>query len=41
MDKEKNQFYAIDFAITDISHSRTIIELEGKQTDEVLKKDVH
>ena len=27
-----------DFAITDLSYSRTIIELEGKQTDEVLKK---
>ena len=38
MDKEKNQFYAIDFAITDISHSRTIIELEGSLVNEVLKK---
>ena len=28
----------IDFAITDISHSRTIIELEGSLVDEVLKK---
>ena len=38
MDKEKNQFYAIDFAITDISHSRTIIELEGSLVNEILKK---
>ena len=27
-----------DFAITDLSHSRTIIELEGKNLKEVLKK---
>tara|TARA_B110001450_G_scaffold228577_1_gene228635 strand:- start:211 stop:798 length:588 start_codon:yes stop_codon:yes gene_type:complete len=27
-----------DFAITDLSHSRTIIEIEGKNTKEVLKK---
>ncbi len=38
MDKEKNQFNEIDFAITDISHSRTIIELEGSLVNEVLKK---
>ena len=35
---EKKKFDEQDFAITDLSHSRTIIELEGKQTDEVLKK---
>ena len=35
---EKNKFDDQDFAITDLSYSRTIIELEGKQTDEVLKK---
>ena len=38
IDKEKNQFNEIDFAITDISHSRTIIELEGSLVNEVLKK---
>ena len=38
---EKKKFDEQDFAITDLSYSRTIIELEGKQTDEVLKKDVH
>jgi len=38
MDKEKNQFNEIDFAITDISHSRTIIELEGSLVNEILKK---
>ena len=36
--KEKKQLSEIDFAITDISHSRTIIELEGDLVDEVLKK---
>ena len=36
--KEKKQLSEIDFAITDISHSRTIIELEGNLVDEVLKK---
>ena len=35
---EKKKFNEQDFAITDLSYSRTIIELEGKQTDEVLKK---
>ena len=35
---EKKKFNEQDFAITDLSNSRTIIELEGKQTDEVLKK---
>ena len=36
--KEKKQLNETDFAITDISHSRTIIELEGNLVDEVLKK---
>ena len=38
IEKEKNQFNETDFAITDISHSRTIIELEGSLVNEVLKK---
>ena len=38
LEKEKNQFNVADFAITDISHSRTIIELEGNLVNEVLKK---
>ena len=33
-----NQFKDTDFAITDLSHSRAIIEIEGKETIEVLKK---
>ena len=36
--KEMNQFDELNFAITDISHSRTIIEIEGDLVDEVLKK---
>ena len=31
-------FNEIDFAITDLSHSRAIIELEGENSKEVLKK---
>ena len=31
-------FKETDFAVTDLSHSRTIIELEGKDAKEVLKK---
>ncbi len=31
-------FKDTDFAVTDLSHSRTIIELEGKNAKEVLKK---
>ena len=31
-------FPAIDFAVTDLSHSRAIIEIEGKYSIEVLKK---
>ena len=38
IEKEKNHFNDTDFAITDISHSRTIIELEGSLVTEVLKK---
>ncbi len=33
-----DQFKDTDFAITDLSHSRAIIEIEGKETLEVLKK---
>jgi len=33
-----NNFKETDFAVTDISHSRAIIEMEGKDTIEVLKK---
>ena len=33
-----NEFKDTDFAITDLSHSRGIIEVEGKETIEVLKK---
>ena len=35
---EKKQFKEENFAITDISNSRTIIELEGNLVNEVLKK---
>ncbi len=38
IEKEKKQLSEIDFAITDISHSRSIIELEGSLINEVLKK---
>ena len=38
LEKEKNQFNEAEFTITDISHSRTIIELEGNLVNEVLKK---
>ena len=33
-----NKFKDTDFALTDLSHSRAIIEIEGKETIEVLKK---
>ena len=33
-----DNFKETDFAITDLSHSRAIIEIEGKDTIEVLKK---
>ncbi len=38
IEKEKKQLKETEFAITDISHSRTIIELEGNLVNEVLKK---
>ena len=31
-------FKEIDFAITDLSHSKAIIEIEGQEVKEVLKK---
>tara|TARA_Y100000590_G_scaffold456254_1_gene606483 strand:+ start:873 stop:1460 length:588 start_codon:yes stop_codon:yes gene_type:complete len=37
-DNIKKIFSESDFAITDLSHSRTIIELEGENSKEVLKK---
>ena len=37
-EKEKNQFNEAEFSITDISNSRTIIELQGNLVNEVLKK---
>ena len=33
-----NEFKDTDFAVTDLSHSRAIIEIEGQETIEVLKK---
>ena len=36
--KVKNKFNESDFAFTDLSHSRAIIELEGKNIKEVMKK---
>ena len=37
--KEINKlFINTDFAVTDLSHSRTIIELKGKNSKEILKK---
>ena len=37
-DTFKNDFSDKDFAITDLSHSRTIIEMEGSLVREVIKK---
>ena len=37
-DTFKNEFTDKDFAITDLSHSRTIIEVEGNLAREVIKK---
>jgi len=34
----EKKFNALDFAVTNLSHSRAIIELEGSNTKEVLKK---
>ena len=36
--EDLNNFKETDFAITDLSHSRSIIELEGEMVYEVLKK---
>lgn len=36
--QEEKKFDDKNFALTDISHSRTIIEIEGNLTDEVIKK---
>ena len=37
--KNMNQLFKVtDFAITDLSHSRAIIELEGENSKEILKK---
>ena len=33
-----NKFNESDFAVTDLSHSRAIIEIEGKNSREILKK---
>ena len=33
-----DKFKEADFAVTDLSHSRAIIEIEGQETIEVLKK---
>ncbi len=37
-DKIQELFSANDFAVTDISHSRSIIEIEGNNVKEVIKK---
>ena len=34
----EEKFHSNDFAVTDLSHSRAIIEIEGKYVKEVLKK---
>ena len=36
--KNEKQFDEVNFAITDLSHSRTIIEIQGDLVNEVLKK---
>ncbi len=36
--QEEKKFDDKNFALTDISHSRTIIEIEGNLTQEVIKK---
>ena len=38
LNKILEEFKNTDFAVTDLSHSRAIIEIEGKNTKEVLKK---
>ncbi len=37
-DELKNNYFSSDFAVTDISHSRSIIELQGSNAKEVIKK---
>ena len=34
-------FKETDFAVTDLSHSKAIIEIEGEETKEVLRKNKH
>ena len=38
LNKILEKFKDTDFAVTDLSHSRAIIEIEGQNTKEVLKK---
>ena len=38
LNKIKEVFNETDFAVTDLSHSKTIIQIEGKDVKEVLKK---
>ena len=38
LNKILDEFKDTDFAVTDLSHSRAIIEIEGQNTKEVLKK---
>ena len=38
MENIQKTFYENTFAVTELSHSRTIIELEGKNSKEILKK---
>ncbi len=38
LEKIFNVFNEIDFAVTNLSHSKAIIEIEGHQTKEILKK---
>ena len=38
IEKVKENFKETDFAITDISHSRAVIQIQGDQAKEVLKK---
>jgi len=38
IEKVKKNFKETDFAITDISHSRAVIQIQGNQAKEILKK---
>ena len=38
IESAKKNFKETDFAITDISHSRTVIQIQGDQAKEILKK---